>query len=763
MRHPAFIFATCLVASAHAAAPMSVRIDATRSYQQMQGFGASLTDSSAYLMSTGMSAAQRQALMQNLFDPTTGIGLSFLRQPIGASDFALSPYTYDDKPFGQTDYNLTSFSIAHDQPQIIPLLQQARTLNPPLRIMGTPWSPPAWMKQASAVQPNPEQLFGGHLKDSDAVYSTYANYFVKYVQAYQAAGLKVNYISLQNEPWYETTSYPSMGMDPWEQARLVKLVGPRFQANNIDTKILAYDHNWDNALTYATQLFADPVAAQYFDGVAVHGYGGNVSAQNDVHNAFPNKGIFFTELSSTIYNTNFAADLMWDMQNLVVGGTRNWAQSIVRWNLALDANGFPRLPGGAPNCRGLVTINPANGQVTLNQEYYSLAHISKFVQPGAYRVFSDADHSVAFVNPDGSTSMIAYNDASTAQQVTVKWKGRLLTYQLPAQSVATLAWSDPAGANVQVWLTTGDRSKLLARQPDLRFVAGAWSLNASGNWLTDTNWTAGSPNGIDAEANFTGAITSPRTVYTNSPITVGTLRFNNASTYVIGGTSSLTLQTSDGNALVDVLGGTHKINLPLTIASNMTLSVAGGAKLLISDPVTINAGVNVTQAGSGAVTYQSTITVLDGALLNVTNHDLVIDEGDFADVRSLLEHQRIVGDAERDGGTTTLALFDNSLIGDARWPSAAIVGAFRFFGDINLDGTVNGLDSDIIAAHLGLRPAPEVAWLMGDANLDGLVSALDYEVVRGNLGRTIPEPAAGCVPGIAMALVLCRRRAHRAT
>ncbi|WP_223165861.1 glycoside hydrolase family 30 protein [Lentzea indica] len=172
----------------------TIVVDPGRGYQSVDGFGASITDSSAEVL-TGLSPAVRADTMRKLFDPVRGIGVSFLRQPVGSSDFtaAQEHYTYDDVPAGQTDFPLRHFSVQHDEAKILPLLREAKRLNPRLKVMATPWSPPAWMKTGNS-------LVGGQLKDDPKIYDAYARYLVKFVQAYTAAGVPIDFLSVQNEP-----------------------------------------------------------------------------------------------------------------------------------------------------------------------------------------------------------------------------------------------------------------------------------------------------------------------------------------------------------------------------------------------------------------------------------------------------------------------------------------------------------------------------------------------------------------------------------
>jgi glucosylceramidase len=408
-----------------------VQVDDRIRYQTMDGFGASFTDSSASLIHDHLGQAQRDALMADLFDPERGIGLSMVRQPIGASDFTVSgnDYTYDD-----TCCDLGDFSIDHDRAYLIPILQQAQALNPELKLMATPWSAPAWMKDNGS-------LFGGQLNHDR--FDEYADYLVDYLEAYEAQGLPIYAITTQNEPHHESSTYPSMRMSWEDQAEFIgSHLGPEFETAGIDTGIIAWDHNWDEP-DYPISVLNDPEANLYSIGSAFHCYGGDVAAQSQVHNAHPDKGLWFTECSGGEWATDFGGNLKWNMQNLVIGATRNWAKSVTLWNMALDQNAGPT-NGGCSNCRGVVTVDTRNGTVAYNVEYYVLGHASKFVQPGAVRVDSTTTpggiETVAFENPDGTIAMIALNAGSATEDFTVTQGGRDFGYSLPAGAVATFVW-----------------------------------------------------------------------------------------------------------------------------------------------------------------------------------------------------------------------------------------------------------------------------------------------------------------------------------
>jgi len=412
----------------------SISIDFSQKYQEIEGFGAALTGSSA-LVINNMGAAQKEALIKDLFSASEGIGLSYLRLTIGASDFSVSNFSYNDLPQGSTDPALNGFSIAQDETDVIPVLKMALTYSPNIKIMGSPWSAPAWMKTSGSMN-------GGSLKPE--WFDAYGSYFVKYINAYAAHGIRIDAITPQNEPLHEINSYPTMKMTAPDQAEFIKnSLGPKFKASGISTKIIAYDHNFD-VPSYPLTVLGDANAAQYIDGSAFHAYGGDVSAMNQVHAAFPDKNLYFTEVSGGEWSTDFASNLKWSIGNIFIGTTRNWSKNVLLWNLALNTNYGPT-NGGCTNCRGVVTIN-SSGTVTKNVEYYALAHFAKFIKPGAKRVNStEFDSSqglknVAFVNPDGSKILVVLNESEAVRKFAVKIDDKKIVYSLESTAVATFVW-----------------------------------------------------------------------------------------------------------------------------------------------------------------------------------------------------------------------------------------------------------------------------------------------------------------------------------
>ena len=410
-----------------------VSVDETTKYQQMIGFGAAFTDAATYLIQDKLSSAQRESLLQELFSRNNnGLGLSFMRIPMGASDFSLVDYSYDD---GASDTALTHFSIAPDLVYKLPVIQRALAINPQIVLMANPWSPPGWMKTSGS-------MIGGTLKPED--YGAFAGYFAKFIQAYAAAGVTINAISLQNEPQYEPPDYPGMLLDPVTRAELDgQYVGPLFARLGIKTMIWDWDHNWDLPQEPMT-VFADTLASKYVQGVAWHCYKGDVSAQSTVHQAYPGKDTYFTECSGGDWATDFGSNITYFVGTMIIGTTRNWARSVALWNLALDEHDGPHT-GGCTNCRGVVTINSSTAAVTRNVEYYALAHASKFVRPGAYRIASSSGlaglSSVAFQNSDDqSIVVLVLNGNAQASTFSLQWSQKSFQYTLPPSSVVTFTW-----------------------------------------------------------------------------------------------------------------------------------------------------------------------------------------------------------------------------------------------------------------------------------------------------------------------------------
>ncbi|MDR6718676.1 glycoside hydrolase family 30 beta sandwich domain-containing protein [Paenibacillus sp. 2003] len=424
----------------------TIRIDPDKTYQTMDGFGAAMTGSSTHLINQLQDEKQEQ-LLKELFT-TEGLNLDMVRHTIGASDYSVdesgvaSSYTYDDIE-SDTDYEMEHFSIEKDQ-EVVNMLEHVTGLKPDLKVLGTPWTAPAWMKYGEKT------TNGWYLDYNDPqVYEAYARYFVKYIKAYQAKGIPIYGMTLQNEPEFTSDKYPSMSMGAEEQAMFIRdYLGPALQDAELDTRIIAYDHNWDQAVEYTGKVLGDEQATAYIDGSAFHCYAGDPSAMSEVHERFPDKNIYFTECSGGEWSPDFGENLIWQMSNLIIGAPRNWAKNVLLWNIGLDPQGGPT-NGGCENCRGVVTIDPERDEITRNVEYYALGHISRYVRPGAVRVESTQEQgkieNVTFRNPDGTMALVAANTGEVEVSFDVVMGGDSFQYILPSQSAATFRWKPKTG------------------------------------------------------------------------------------------------------------------------------------------------------------------------------------------------------------------------------------------------------------------------------------------------------------------------------
>jgi glucosylceramidase len=343
-------------------------IHPTQTKQQIEGFGAAMTESSAIVL-TSLPEENRIELMDMLFNPSR-LGLSYIRLPMGASDFSMNNYSYAETP---NDENLDHFSIARDQETIIPRLQEAIQYFPTLNIMGSPWSAPSWMKTTNSMN-------GGSLKQE--YLEVYANYFIKFLQAYKNEGIPIRSITMQNEPLHETTQYPTMLMNANQQIQLTKILGPKLNENDFSSvDLIGFDHNWDLG-NYALQIMSDPVARNYLAGVAYHCYGGSFESQSTFQNFYPDKGIWFSECSGGGWATDWGSNLLWFAENLFIGSMNHGSKAVMLWNLALDEDGGPK-NGGCQNCRGVVTVRK-DGTYVLNEESVILQHFAPYLRPGSF-------------------------------------------------------------------------------------------------------------------------------------------------------------------------------------------------------------------------------------------------------------------------------------------------------------------------------------------------------------------------------------------
>ena len=408
-----------------------IDVDSTRQYQTIDGFGYTLTGGSAYLINL-MSASAKADLLQELFgNGDKSISINYLRISIGASDLNEMPFTYDDIQSGQTDLNLANFSLNPDKKDLIPLLKEILLINPKIKIIATPWSPPIWMKDK-------DSFVGGSLKP--AYYDVYAKYFVKYIQQMKAEGITIEAITPQNEP-LNPNNNPSLLMTAIQQTEFIKTnLGPAFKAANITTKIIAYDHNCDVS-DYPLTVLNDTKANPFVDGSAFHLYAGSIGALLTVHNAFPDKNVYFTE-QFTDSKGDFGGDLKWHLKNVIIGSMRNWSKNALEWNLANDPNFNPHTPGGCSTCKGALTIGTGSS-VTRNVAYYVVAHASKFVPVGSVCIASNNAgnlQTVAFKTPTGKKVLLVENDGNTDISFNIKYRNKWVTTQLPSGGVGTYVW-----------------------------------------------------------------------------------------------------------------------------------------------------------------------------------------------------------------------------------------------------------------------------------------------------------------------------------
>ena len=417
---------------------LTIFVDDTTKYQEIDGFGASLSESSAYLLKRKLSDGQRTDALRMLFDRQNGIGLSMLRQPMGASDFALQTYSYDEMPEGETDSDLKKFSIDHDRAEILPILKEILAINPKVKVIGSPWSAPGWMKTSGS-------MIQGSLLPS--AYDAYARYFVKYVQAYEKEGIPIFAVTMQNEPLHVPHDYPGLGMMAREQTAFLRdHLGPSFQKAGLNSKILVFDHNWD-LIDYPIAVLNDSTAARFAGGIATHCYGGSATAQEELHQRFPDKEIWMTECSGGDWQKG---KILQQQVQLVINVTRNWAKSVILWNLALNQNHEPYL-GGCTTCRGEIVVDESTSpaQVRTTVDYTALGHASKFVQAGARRIESKTFgqgslEDVAFRNPDGSIVLLVLNSSDASMQFNVGWRGQFAQYKLGGGEAVTFVWKSPA-------------------------------------------------------------------------------------------------------------------------------------------------------------------------------------------------------------------------------------------------------------------------------------------------------------------------------
>jgi glucosylceramidase len=430
---------TALVAPQAAALPFSPKagqlpvltVDDAQHFQSIDGFGFALTGGSAQLLMR-MGATQRAALLKELFTTgDNGIGVSYLRLSIGSSDMNERVFSYDDLPPGETDVEMAKFNLGPDRADVVPVLKEILAIRPDIKILGSPWSAPSWMKTNNDVR-------GGELKPE--YYGAFAKYFVKYIEAMRAEGITIDTITIENEP-LNPKNTPSMAMFAQEQDTFVaKDLGPAFEKAGIRTKILLYDHNPD-VLSYSLSILGDPAASKYVDGTAFHLYGGAASLLAQVHDAYPKKNLYLTEQSVTAWRSGPLA-IAEPVRSVMIGATRNWCRNVLLWNLAADPHNGPHTDnGGCTGCSGAITLD--GDSASKNVAYYVLEHFSQFVPPGSVRVASSEMEqlaSVAFLTPEHKMVLVVSNTANFPKSFAVKYHDTFFQTMLPSESVGTFVW-----------------------------------------------------------------------------------------------------------------------------------------------------------------------------------------------------------------------------------------------------------------------------------------------------------------------------------
>lgn len=407
-----------------------ISIDTREKFQTIDGFGFTLTGGSALLIQQ-MPTKQRNALLQELFGKrANAISISYLRISVGASDLSESVFSYNDLAKGETDTLVQRFNLSRDTIHLVPLLKRIVAINPSIKFMATPWSPPTWMKTNN-------NSMGGSLIPQ--YYRAYARYLVKYIQAMSANGISIDALTIQNEPQHGGNN-PSMLMTADEQAAFIKNhLGPLFAKHAINTKIVVWDHNCDHP-EFPISILNDTAANRYIDGSAFHLYAGNISALSTVKKAHPNKNIYFTE-QWTGSKGSFDGDLKWHVKNVLLGSMQHHSKIALEWNLANDSSYGPHTPGGCTECKGALTINRSS--VIRNVAYYIIAHAAKFVPPGSVRIQSNSTQnfeSVAFLTPVGSTILILLNNGTTKDSLYIGYNKQWANLTLNAGAVATLVF-----------------------------------------------------------------------------------------------------------------------------------------------------------------------------------------------------------------------------------------------------------------------------------------------------------------------------------
>lgn len=408
----------------------TIFVDEQQQFQKIEGFGYTLTGGSGQLLHQ-LSKQKRAALLKEIFGQgPNDLHVNYLRISMGASDLDASVFSYDDLPIGTEDPSLAKMSLSKDQQHLIPILKEIKQLQPQLKLIATPWSPPVWMKDNG-------KSMGGHLLSK--YYAVYANYFVKYIQLMRKEGLNINAVTIQNEPEHGGNN-PSMLMTATEQKVFIKNhLGPAFKRQKLKTEIVIWDHNADHP-NYPMEILNDSIAKSYISASAFHLYLGDESALSKVHQAHPDKKIYFTE-QWTGAKGSFAGDFMWHMKHIVIGTMANWSSMVLEWNLANDPQYGPHTLGGCTECLGALTVSGT--EVQRNVSYYIIGQVSKYIPAGSTRIRSTSRNaqiqSIAFKTPDGKHVLLVLNE-SKESHVTICFEQKKYNFTLPEKSASSIVW-----------------------------------------------------------------------------------------------------------------------------------------------------------------------------------------------------------------------------------------------------------------------------------------------------------------------------------
>jgi uncharacterized protein YjdB len=534
----------------------TVTVTTGTTYQTMDGFGWALTEGSAELI-TSLASTQQNALLNELYNPSTGLSSSLVRISIGASDLSSSSYSYDETA---GDTSMTNFTLAGpDLTYVVPILKKILLINPNIKILATPWSAPRWMKSNDA-------WIGGSLQTQ--YYSAYAKYFVKYFQAMAAQGINIWAITPQNEP-ENPNNEPSMTMTSAEETNFInQQLGPQMSAAGYGSiKIIAYDHNCDDT-NYPTYVCNN---STYVDGAAFHLYAGTISALTTVHNA-TGKNVYFTE-QYTGSGGSFSGDLGYHLQNVVIGSANNWAKGIIDWNIASNPAVGPHTPGGCNSCLGAYTISSSTAY-SRNVQYYIIGQISKFAKNGALRISTSSNNTnvatAGFRNPDGSFALLVYNAGTASNTVRIISGSTAFDYTIPAAAAVTFNWT--TGPPVAVTgVSVSPTSATVAVNNSTQLTATVTPANA-----TNKNVSWSSSNSSVASVNAGGLVTG-----------------------VAAGTATITVTTQDGNKTAS-----SSISVTVIATTGVTVSPTS-ASIFAGQTQQLTATVSPSNASNKNVTWTS--------------------------------------------------------------------------------------------------------------------------------------------------------------